>query len=232
MKITWFHHSGVAVETAHQVLVFDYYTQGGRYSFFSEENYKDKKILFFVSHGHGDHFDKEILNWQQTAAYVVSDEVSLGADFTGEVLYTAPNREYSFHGLHIETLRSNDEGVAFLVETEEGVVYHAGDLNWWHWNGEPDAFNQEIAKSYTGEIDRLKGRKIDVAFIPADLRLEDKYFWAIDYFMKTVGAEAVFPIHFWKRFAVCDQLRQLPYGDRIMRITGENQTFSLSKNME
>ena len=64
-----------------------------------------------------------------------------------------------------------------------------------------------------------------MAFVPADLRLEDKYFWAVDYFMKTVGAEKLFPMHFWGRFDVCDLLKEKEYGDKIVKITKENEGF-------
>ena len=90
-------------------------------------------------------------------------------------------------------------------------------MNWWHWNGEPDDFNADIEKSYTTEINRLKGEKIDVAFVPADLRLQDKYFWAVNYFLKTV----------WGRFDVCTMLRQLGYGETIAEITQENEKFEI-----
>ena len=121
----------------------------------------------------------------------------------------------------------NDEGVAFLVKADGKTIYHAGDLNWWHWNGEPEDFNADIEKSYTVEINRLKGEKIDVAFVPADLRLQDKYFWAVNYFLKTVGAKRLFPMHFWGRFDVCTMLRQLGYGETIAEITQENEKFEI-----
>ncbi len=42
-------------------------------------------------------------------------------------------------GAEIRTLRSTDEGVAFVVHYAGKTIYHAGDLNWWHWKkGEPD----------------------------------------------------------------------------------------------
>ena len=100
-------------------------------------------------------------------------------------------------------------------------------MNWWHWNGEPDDFNADIEKSYTTEINRLKGEKIDVAFVPADLRLQDKYFWAVNYFLKTVGAKRLFPMHSWGRFDVCTMLRQLGYGETIAEITQENEKFEI-----
>lgn len=232
MKITYLHHSGFAVETETKTLLFDYYTQGGRYAGFDPAACAGKELFVFVSHFHEDHFDRRILEWAEqdglSPRYVFSPDVRPKAGFKGERLVAKPHESYDFGGIHIETLRSNDEGVAFLVEADGKTIFHAGDLNWWHWNGESDAFNEDIRKSYTGEIDRLKGRRIDAAFIPADLRLEDKYFWAVDYFMKTVGAESVFPMHFWGRFDVCGMLKEKEYGDKVEEITGENQVFTIS----
>ena len=159
--------------------------------------------------------------------YVLSFDVRTEAGFEGRVLCAEPHRTYDFDGISIQTLQSNDEGVAFLVKADGKTIYHAGDLNWWHWNGEPDAFNADIEKSYTAEINRLKGEKIDVAFVPADLRLQDKYFWAVNYFLKTVGAKRLFPMHFWGRFDVCTMLRQLGYGETIAEITQENEKFEI-----
>ncbi len=227
MKVIYFNHSGFLVETEKKVLLFDYYTQGGRFDFFNPKDYKGKEILFFVSHNHGDHFDKRILQWSKDAAYVISQDVTLDSTFHGDVLYVKPHETYEFHGLTIETLQSNDEGVAFVVEVDGEAIYHAGDLNWWHWNGEPKEFNDGIAKSYQEEILRIKGRKFHVAFIPADLRLGDKYCWATDYFMGEIEALAVFPMHFWGKFDVCRMLQEKSYGDKIMKISKVNEEFSV-----
>lgn len=229
MKITYLHHSGFAVETESKILLFDYYTEGGRFPFFDPAAHAGKDIFVFVSHFHEDHFDRRILDWAALPGirYIFSKDVRPGAGFAGEKLVVKPHETYDFNGIHIETLKSNDEGVAFLVEADGKTIYHAGDLNWWHWNGESDAFNHDIAKSYTGEIDRLKGRHINAAFVPADLRLEDKFFWAADYFTKAVGAEHLFPMHFWGRFDVCDMLREKIAGANIALIIKNDQTFTL-----
>lgn len=230
MKVTYLHHSGFAVETETKVLLFDYYTQGGRYAFFDPAAYAGKDIFVFVSHFHEDHYDRRILDWASLPGvrYVFSKDVRAGAGFTGEKLTVKPHEAHDFAGIHIETLKSNDEGVAFLVEADGKTIYHAGDLNWWHWNGESGAFNRDIAKSYTEEIAQLTGRQIDAAFVPADLRLEDKYFWAVDHFMKTIGSEHLFPMHFWERFDVCGMLREKEYGAKIEQITEKNQSFLIS----
>ncbi|MGN1230963.1 MAG: MBL fold metallo-hydrolase [Anaerotignum sp.] len=227
MNVTYLHHSGFSVETETKVLLFDYYTEGGRKAYFDPAAYGEKDIFVFVSHAHEDHYDRRILDWGNLprVKYVLSSDVRTESEFQGEVLTVNLHESYEFGGIHIETLQSNDEGVAFLVKADGKTIYHAGDLNWWHWNGEPDDFNNDIERSYTTEINRLKGRQIDVAFVPADLRLQDKYFWAVNYFLKTVGAKVLFPMHFWGRFEVCDYLRELGYGETIMKITGENEKF-------
>lgn len=229
MNVTYLHHSGFAVETETKVLLFDYYTEGGRYAFFDPQVYGEKDIFVFVSHFHEDHYDRRILDWADNprVRYVLFADVRTVAGFAGETLVVKPHESHDFGGIHIETLRSNDEGVAFLVKADGKTIYHAGDLNWWHWNGEPDAFNADIRQSYTTEINRLKGQEIDVAFVPADLRLEDKYDWAVAYFMQTVGAKALFPMHFWKRFDVCDMLREKADGSHIMKISQENEKFKV-----
>ena len=78
-------------------------------------------------------------------------------------------------GIEIETLRSNDMGVAFLVKVEGKTIYHAGDLNWWHWNGEPEEDNEYYKKTFQDEMKYLEGKKIDLAFMLLDPRQEDKY---------------------------------------------------------
>lgn len=50
MKVTYIHHSCFVVEIEDCIFVFDYYK--GELPEFD----KNKRIFFFVSHSHGDHF--------------------------------------------------------------------------------------------------------------------------------------------------------------------------------
>ena len=229
MKVTYFHHSGFAVELAHTILVFDYYTEEGKKDFFNptDKKYDTKEIIVFVSHTHSDHYDSRILNWSNRVSYVISDDVKISSPTTAEILWVAPNKNYTFHGLEITTLKSNDEGVAFLVNAEEKGIYFGGDLNWWHWNGEPDSFNNQIAKSYQSELEKIKGSKIHIAFVPVDSRLEDKFSWAGEYFLKEIGTNAFFPMHFWGDFTVGKKLKALFPEETIYEITKNNEEFFL-----
>ena len=226
MKITYLHHSGFMVELEKLILVFDYFTQGGRFDFIDTKAFGDKEVIFFVTHEHEDHFDKKIGQWAERAFFVVSDEVFVPGANEQNCIMTTLYQTYHLCGAEVTTLKSNDAGVAFLVKAEGKTIYHGGDLNWWHWDGEYDAINEDIGKMYCREIDRLKGEKVDVAFVPADPRLKDKESWAIEYFAKEVGADAIFPMHFWGQFGICQRLQATAYGDKIVTITQPNEVFT------
>ena len=52
---------------------------------------------------------------------------------------------FTFWDLRIHTLKSTDEGVAFLVRVKEKTFFHAGDLNWWYWEEEDDTYKMSKA---------------------------------------------------------------------------------------
>lgn len=209
--VTYLHHSGFLVETEHYYLIFDYYTQGGRNNFISIEQFTDKKIIVFASHGHNDHFDSTIFSWQKenpSIQYVLSDDISLWqVKHMENLCMVQPHKKYFLEEVMVETLQSTDEGVAFLVTVDGMTIYHGGDLHWWHWNGEPEEVNQSIAVAYQREIDSIQ-RPVDVAFIPVDLRLEENFLLGLEYFMKQVPVKHVFPMHFWGRFQIWDKMRE------------------------
>jgi hypothetical protein len=125
-------------------------------------------------------------------------------------------------------IKSTDIGVAFVVREGETCLYHAGDLNWWHWEGETKAKNRNMEVNYKREIERMKellnGRRLTAAFVPLDPRLENAYWYGMDFFMQTVGAEYVFPMHFWEDYDVIDRyIAEHGGGQNIVKLKAEGQ---------
>lgn len=231
-KVTYLHHSGFMVETEKNCLVFDYYTDDGKFDNISLKAFENKNVFVFVSHWHQDHYDKShIFKWQNlNVRYILSKDCMFDKKIKNVTVVNA-NKGYIIDGVAIETLKSTDEGVAFIVHSDGITIYHAGDLNWWHWNGESDAFNKMIKRQYTAEINKIQNITVDIAFVPVDPRLEDKYILAIDYFMRNVNTKHVFPMHFWQQYDIYDRLMKADetagYRHRIEKITGTNQEFEL-----
>lgn len=130
--------------------------------------------------------------------------------------------------LTISTLRSNDEGVAFLVELGDLRFYHAGDLNNWWWDG--DAEDEQLAEQYHEELARIRGQHFSAAFIPLDPRL--KGWWkGIEDFMHYADADALFPMHNFGEQGLPKKLLSLDcvaaYRDRIRDVEEPGTSFFL-----
>lgn len=235
MKVTYIQHSGFEVEYGNTVLIFDYYQ--GKLPVIGQ----DKKVYVFVSHRHYDHYQRKIFSWAdqfRDVTYILSGDIkgAVPASAEGCRIHfmgsgSCLRTEEGPEGLKISTLRSTDEGVAFLVQMKDRTVYHAGDLNWWHWEEETDRYNQLMKKAYQKEIGRLEGIPIDAAFVPMDPRLGSQYFWGLDWFMRHTDTKAVFPMHMQGRYDLYNQLMQetssVSYRDRVVPIREEGQSFLL-----
>lgn len=227
LQVVYLDHSGFIAETDRSICIFDYYR--GKLPVLDPE----KEIYIFVSHAHYDHYNPEILSWKEQYPriwYIVSDDVNI-KEKGSHLLLVEPRRDYILNSMRIHTLKSTDEGVAFLIETENRRIYHAGDLNWWHWEEEGRIFNEMMSRKYRSEIDKLKGMTIDLAFVPLDHRLGDSFYLGMDYFMRRTDTKCVFPMHMCGTYKVIDRLYELkesePYREQIMWINRKGQRFQL-----
>ena len=225
MKITYLDHSGFAVEYKKYVLIFDWYK--GKLPEFDSE----KEIYVFSSHSHYDHFDRKIFeleNIYPNVRYVLSADIT-EKPVPSKVWFVIADKEYRIGNLKVQTLHSTDAGVAFLVYVDDRIIYHAGDLNWWHWEEESEYYNEQMRMDYQKEIHKLKNIRIDVAFVPLDPRQEEQYYWGLDYFMKHTDTELVFPMHMWGHYEVYEKLMNNPqaYKEHVIHVKVPGQVFEL-----
>ena len=205
MQVTYINHSGFLVESETCYYIFDYYK--GELPKLD----KDKDVIVFCSHFHQDHFNPQIfeilndmgMNYQAVLAKDINKR-----KYPAGVKITTAYHDKTYildNGTQVSTLLSTDSGVAFIVKAKSGTIYHAGDLNDWYWEGEPDADNRQMTSRYRAEIDKLQGIHFDVAFVPLDPRQEDHYADGMIYFLENVECEAVFPMHYWDEPKVIDR---------------------------
>lgn len=236
MKVTYVYHSCYIVELDNVILVFDYFM--GKLPEFN----KNKKLYFFASHKHQDHFSMNIFKLTEkypNIKYILSNDIRISEKYLerngyskelkNRIIRVGKHDEKNIDEIRVETLKSNDAGVAFIVTAENKCIYHAGDLNWWHWEGELESYNSALEFKYTMEIDKLKERKIDVAFVPLDSRLNTSFYKGIDYFARTTKAELIFPMHMWRKYEIVDKLKHSEitknYRHRIISVEKENESW-------
>ncbi len=184
MKIVYLQHSGFIVETQQYLLVFDYYQDPTNSAVSMMTG--GKKVIVFASHSHSDHFNSQIGVWKDNVAtYYLSEDIRAAGGLPGvaspKVVFMNPYEQQENSGLKVTTYGSTDAGLSFFVEVDGWRIFHAGDLNWWHWKGDTKANNRLAAKGFHKELERVAGLTIDVAFFPVDSRLEE---------YRTLGVEA------------------------------------------
>lgn len=191
MKITHIYHSGFLVELEHTLLLLDYYRGA------LPPLPPQKALYVFVSHSHADHYSPAIWALQKQHPnlwYVLHSQVPTQPG--ARVLQVECRREYRLDKLTIGTLLSTDQGCAFTVLAEGKRFYHAGDLNWWHWQGEPDADNTWQDETFHAELAHIAGQPFDYAFVPLDPRQESNAWWGFADFLKACPRPYVFPMHY------------------------------------
>ena len=177
MKVTYLGHSGFLAELETVSLLFDWWKGD------LPPLPADKPLAVFASHRHGDHFDPKIFSLDgERTRFLLGKGIRLternfrrwglgeAAAARCRVLAGGETAEL-LPGVTVETLRSTDEGVAFLVTAEGTTIFHAGDLNWWHWEGEDPGWNRNMEADFKRYAEPLRGRRIDLAMLPLDPRL-------------------------------------------------------------
>lgn len=228
MKVTYISHSGFLIEWKDCYWLFDYFRGN------IPELDKNKKLFIFSSHSHSDHFDSvifDLLKEHPHKEYIFSSDIKYKVD---DLIQINRSINYEFirymdadedlivndrnhNNIKIHTLKSTDLGVAFLIEYQDKVIYHAGDLHWWVWPGEPDNENDEMTLFYKKIMEYLRDKKIDVAFTPLDPRQEEWYHMGCDYLLDMAHVKHLFPMHFDKDFSVIQ--KYLSYRESLSKYT-------------
>lgn len=231
MKVTYIYHSSFLAELDSVTMLFDYYKGN------IPKIDANKPFFVFASHAHGDHFSNKILELADqypNIQYILSDDIDehkIPVHCKNKVRFVKPNETIVLEkqSMTIETLRSNDEGVAFWICCEGKTIYHAGDLHYWFWRGEDDERNRMIVCQYEAELEKLRGRHANVAFVVLDPRQKDDFFIGMNELMKVISADHIVPMHCWGDYSVIEKIKQLPcsasYRDRIVQIQKEGETF-------
>ncbi len=222
LKVEYIYHSCYSVESSNFQLVFDYFK--------GNIVIKDKDVVVFASHSHPDHYSEEIFRWsrgKENISYVLSDDINL--ETTNMIQMVAPYESHQVNGLMISTLSSTDMGVSYLVEMDGINIFFAGDLHWWYWNDDTDEEKKRMEEAFKGEVLRLKGLRIDLAFFPVDPRLQENYHLGGQYFIEELSPKYFFPLHFGDNYKVTEDFINKINSDttRIIPIGNKNQVTDI-----
>ncbi|MDR2473732.1 MAG: MBL fold metallo-hydrolase [Tannerella sp.] len=210
MTLTYIYHSGYLIEYQDFSVIIDFWKDSDDRHVQQLLHQSVSPIYVLASHWHPDHFSREIMKWRDNSKnikYILSSDIIENLKRTGifsdkhDIVFLSKGDIYSDDKLDIKAFGSTDCGISFLIETNGRKVFHAGDLNNWHWDEDPTSTPDEIrnaGQSYLREIDDLKAvaPSLDVAMFPVDKRLGTNYMLGAQQFVETIKTSVFAPMHF------------------------------------
>ena len=234
MRAVFLDHSGFLVESDSAALLFDWWK--GELPAVKP----GVPLYVFASHVHPDHFDPRIFALDGTdrdVQFVLGHDIKLSprnlsrwglSPKTAEKCRNLRGgQSLALPGADVEALSSTDEGEAFLVTADGLALFHAGDLNWWHWEGEDKAWNNNMAANFRRYTEPLRGRRIDLAMLPLDPRLGPAGFWGPKAFLELADIRRCLPMHQWEDFGFTDRfLAEYPtFAGQVQKVTENGEVF-------
>lgn len=235
MRVTFLDHSGFLVESDSAALLFDWWK--GELPAIAP----GVPLYVFASHAHPDHFDPRIFALDgggRDVRFLLGHDIRLSprnrarwglSPAAAEACRTLRGGEtLALPGALVEALPSTDQGEAFLVTLDGRTVFHAGDLNWWHWEGEDRAWNRNMEVNFKRFAEPLRGRRIDLAMLPLDPRLGEDGFRGPAYFLELADIRRFLPMHQWGEFGFTWKfLEKYPaFTDRVTPVERAGQSFT------
>ena len=208
MKLDYIYHSGFAIEADGVTVIIDYYKDSSEEVFnkgIVHDYLLEKPGVLYVlcSHFHPDHFNREVLSWT-----------------------------YEDEHIRIQAFCSTDVGISFLIDLQGRRLFHAGDLNNWHWSEESTP--QEIRKAegdFLAEVRELQqtAPAVDVAMFPVDSRIGKDYMRGAEQFVERIKITIFVPMHFSEDYQGGNAFRQFAEskGCRFLSIAHRGESFEL-----
>lgn len=234
ITVTYYQHSGFSCAMGDVLLVFDYWRGRGitlpaEAELTEEKLQRYRQVVVFISHSHSDHLDRVVYRWEALGHvnYVISHE--LPGDCKGHRMKPGDTLRLS-EKLTVRAYDSTDLGISFLVELDGFTIFHAGDLNLWHWREESSLRQIEIAEQlFCQACEPLKQEQIDLAFFPVDPRQGRMFDAGANYFMMLAKPRLMIPMHFWDRSEIAVEYakRSRCKDTEVVAMTRPGQTIRL-----
>ncbi len=201
MRITYLNHSGIAIEKDDGIFVIDCFDPRKHVLLQKLDGYRN--VAFLSSHIHGDHYSPDIFKYGgDLAVYLLSFDIPQKRGS----LSISPGESLKIAGVTIAAFGSTDEGVSFLLSWPDGQkIFHAGDLNNWHWLEEGgEEYAKSAEKAFCEVLDSIKEQvpagSLTAACFPVDPRMGRDYWRGAVQFAKALRPQAFIPIHFGAAF--------------------------------
>ena len=211
MKLTYIGHSGYAIEGEDFTIIIDYFvdtSDNPAQGYVHKELLKKEGKLYILStHSHYDHFNREIRKWKDEHPNTINifslDILRARKAKDKDAIFLDKLNTYKDETLFIKAYGSTDLGISFFIKAGDKTIFHAGDLNNWHWNEEstPEEI-LEAETAYQNELSLLTKeiKHLNLAMFPVDPRLGKDYMKGAEQFVDAIPTDIFAPMHFGEEY--------------------------------
>jgi len=231
MKIRYINHSGFILEDSSFFVMID--CCGLSADSAQVQACAGKRFYILASHAHGDHFDKNILDFGgANTKWILSGDIRKKIQAHHDTEFLVKGGVYSDEFIKIKAYGSTDVGISFYIEAGGKKIFHAGDLNNWHWKDEDTAENAaQSEQAFLSELKYISRElsALDAAMFPVDPRLGRDYTLGARQFLDSVKTGLFLPMHFWDNYNAANAFRAEAEsrGSRFAQITAPGDVFEI-----
>lgn len=242
MIVTYIYHSCYLLEFSRFSVIFDFYQDARKNeNQFWVEDYllsKPEDLYVFCTHSHADHFNPDVLEWKaqkNNIKYIFSKEL-LEADAVNDssedILFLDKGDIFEDDCLKAQAFGSTDIGGSFLLTIDGKLIFHAGDLNNWHWNEEvPKIEASGYENNYLCELELLAEslKHLFLAMFPIDPRLGKDYMRGAEQFVRRVSTDYFLPMHFGDNYDQANAFEKFARQQNCnyLKITQKGESFKI-----
>ena len=202
--VTFFYQSGFTAAVGKTLLIFSYWQEHVPQEL--RLNDKDLRgfnnIIVFVPRASIEHNDPAV--WQISRGfpitYVAANEAGPSVKDQTGVRLVRQGESLKVSNVQITAYGSTDAGVSFMVKVSGIHIFHAGDLNLWHWREQNTL--REITRSeeeFYRVVSSINEDRIDICMFPVDPNLGGFYDAGANHFIMAKKPRLFFPMHFGQR---------------------------------
>lgn len=201
MELQYLGNSGFSIQHGGDLIVVDCHNPE-RHPDLEARVKMAPRVTVLASHYHRDHFSPSVKLWGRlgNVEYVFSDDIPAMPG----VHRVAPGDVITVNGIEIRAYGSTDVGVSFMFKVKNHYLFHAGDLNNWHWQEESSP--EEVEEAEAEFLAILKDIAADhitphLAMFPVDPRMGTDYYRGAVQFAAKLMPRLFIPMHFGEKFA-------------------------------
>lgn len=222
VTLTYIYHDSFFFEIQNRCyLLFDYWRDRAGADLSSVPDFirdmnRDLPCYVFISHHHKDHLNKNVFEWGRehpNLIYVISvdtakfvrhmlkpDSIWNGYKVEPErVVILRPGESFSDDKVRVTAFGSTDIGNSYMVEVDENMIFHAGDLNAWTWKDESTSAEVETElRKYRKILTTIRAKfpECDIVMFPVDSRIGTDYWQGAKEWLSSVRTRYFLPMHF------------------------------------